>query len=407
MNAVLTVADVVASLARLAPGKVGARDSRRALSFQQWGERATRLANGLLDLGLVKGDRAALLAYNCLEWLALYVGLARAGLVAVPINFRLVGPEIRYIVRHCEARPFVVQDQLADGAVAIGAELDIARRALCPGVTVNPEDIWALMYTSGTTGRRKGAIRSHGATALMSLVAAIDMVPTHYIMMLGLPDSTKAKYDVSGITKLVISSAPARRETKLAIMEHFSNSGLFELYGSTEAGWVTLLRPDEQLAKLGSVGREWTGSGPIPLARPDHRAERRPANPPGQLEGGEGGLDPHQQPPFQGRRHLYLARRPGVHEASEEVGELASSELLRCGWRLWAGFDRSGGPWEIGRRDRGRHRPRPVCPLESPSHHRRTSFIRRHGRLGTGRTSVHSPGSEKVPETREEVPNRL
>ena len=65
--------------------------------------------------------------------------------------------------------------------------------------------------------------------------------------------------------KLMISSAPARRETKLAILEHFRNSQLYELYGSTEAGWVTLLRPDEQLTHIGSVGREWTGSGPVRL----------------------------------------------------------------------------------------------------------------------------------------------
>jgi acyl-CoA synthetase (AMP-forming)/AMP-acid ligase II len=63
----------------------------------------------------------------------------------------------------------------------------------------------------------------------------------------------------------MISSAPARRETKLAIMEFFRNGKLHELYGSTEAGWVTLLRPDEQLDRLGSVGREWSGSGPIRL----------------------------------------------------------------------------------------------------------------------------------------------
>jgi acyl-CoA synthetase (AMP-forming)/AMP-acid ligase II len=48
-------------------------------------------------------------------------------------------------------------------------------------------------------------------------------------------------------------------------MAHFRNSQLYELYGSTEAGWVTLLRPDEQITKLGSVGREWTGSGAIKL----------------------------------------------------------------------------------------------------------------------------------------------
>jgi acyl-CoA synthetase (AMP-forming)/AMP-acid ligase II len=48
-------------------------------------------------------------------------------------------------------------------------------------------------------------------------------------------------------------------------MALFENGSLYELYGSTEAGWVTLLRPEDQLTKLGSVGREWAGSGPIKL----------------------------------------------------------------------------------------------------------------------------------------------
>ncbi len=61
----------------------------------------------------------------------------------------------------------------------------------------------------------------------------------------------------------MISSAPARPDTKAAIMEMFRNSGLFELYGSTEAGWVTMLHPSEQFTKLGSVGRECVGSAPI------------------------------------------------------------------------------------------------------------------------------------------------
>jgi fatty-acyl-CoA synthase len=63
----------------------------------------------------------------------------------------------------------------------------------------------------------------------------------------------------------MISSAPARRDTKLEIMSFFKNGKLYELYGSTEAGWVTLLRPHEQLDRMGTVGREWAGSGPIKL----------------------------------------------------------------------------------------------------------------------------------------------
>src|SRR5258707_41496 len=92
-----------------------------------------------------------------------------------------------------------------------------------------------------------------------------SLVPTHYIMMLALPAAVRAKYKVDGVTKLLVSSAPARRDTKLAIMEYFRNSGLFELYGSTEAGWVTMLHPQEQLTKLGSVGRECVGWAPIRL----------------------------------------------------------------------------------------------------------------------------------------------
>ena len=354
MSPLLTLSDVVGAQARLAPDKIGARDSRRALTFAQWDERASRLANALRGLGLAKGDRVALLAYNCVEWMELYVGLARAGLVAVPINFRLMSAEIEYIVTNCEARAFIVQDDLVDRVLPIRDALGIAAGAFihfgapsapagwiayealiargsasAPEVSVAPEDTWALMYTSGTTGQPKGAIRNHGGSALISLVTALDMgftrddtallvmpmchanslyfsftftylgatcviddrrsfdpeallrtlserhatfaslVPTHYVMMLGLPDAVKARYDVDRISKLMISSAPARRDTKLAIMEHFRGSQLFELYGSTEAGWVTLLRPQEQLTKLGSVGREWTGSGPIRLLDPE------------------------------------------------------------------------------------------------------------------------------------------
>ena len=95
-----------------------------------------------------------------------------------------------------------------------------------------------------------------------------SLVPTHYIMMLGLPAAVRQKYNVDRVAKLLVSSAPARRDTKLAILEYFRNSGLFELYGSTECGWVTMLHPDEQMTKLGSVGRECTGSRTIRLLDP-------------------------------------------------------------------------------------------------------------------------------------------
>jgi acyl-CoA synthetase (AMP-forming)/AMP-acid ligase II len=344
------VGEAVALNAQLYPDKVGARDLARALTFRQWNERANRLANAFLGLGLAKGDRVAILAYNCIEWLEIYVACAKAGLVAVPINFRLVAPEIQYIAENAEAKAFVVQADLLDRAEAVRADLPMvgdryvhfgpgatpagyrsyealvsAAAPTGPAVQVVPDDPLALMYTSGTTGKPKGAIRSHAATALLSIIIDVELgfsrqdtgllvmpmchanslffafafaycggancvydrksidpehllktlaeehctftslVPTHYIMMLGLPDSAKRKYDVHRVSKLLVSSAPARRETKLAVMEYFRNSSLFEMYGSTEAGWATILRPDEQLTHLGSIGRELTASGRIRL----------------------------------------------------------------------------------------------------------------------------------------------
>lgn len=349
MSHLLTISDAVATHARLTPAKLGTRDSRRSLTYAQWDERAGRLAAGLLGMGLEKGDRVAVLAYNCVEWMEIYVGLARAGLVAVPLNFRLTAPEIAYILGNCEAAALIsgaefvatvdsIRDELpgvagrfvvlgtSGGAAWVGYEDLVAQAgAAADFPRVDPEETCALLYTSGTTGRPKGAIRSHAGSTLIAFATALEMgftrddtallvmpmchanslyfgttfihmgatciiddrrsfdpegliatlaqekvtftslVPTHYIMVLALPDEVKQRYDMSSVGKLMISSAPARKDTKLAILDYFRNGRLYELYGSTEAGWVTLLRPDEQIVKLGSVGREWAGSGAIRL----------------------------------------------------------------------------------------------------------------------------------------------
>ena len=90
-----------------------------------------------------------------------------------------------------------------------------------------------------------------------------SLVPTHYIMLLALPDEFKGSIDVSFIRQLLISSAPARKDLKLAIMDYFKNAELWEAYGSTEGGLVTLLRPEDQFKKLGSIGKEIFGTDRI------------------------------------------------------------------------------------------------------------------------------------------------
>ena len=78
MNRWLTVADILRINAVKFPDKEGAADLYRSLTFKQWNERCCRLANALAGLGLKKGDRVAMIAYNCLEWLEFYGACAKA-----------------------------------------------------------------------------------------------------------------------------------------------------------------------------------------------------------------------------------------------------------------------------------------------------------------------------------------
>lgn len=353
-TAPLTLGQVIAAQARLQPHKVGAQDLTRTLTYSAWNTRANRLANALLGLGLAKGDRVAVLAYNRIEWAEIYAAGAKAGLVVVPINFRLTSPEALFILQDSGARAIIVEDALTPiideiretSEVSTARLIRIGATAVHPGYSdyealiaasgesephplAQADDPWCLMYTSGTTGRPKGAVRGHRGMAMLGMMTAVELslgrrdnallvmpmchanslnfftafiycggtvtifsqrsfdpalclrtigetgatftslVPTHYNMMLEVPEEERGAASFDCVEKLMISSAPALPETKRAIMEMFPNSGLFELYGSTEAGWVTMLHPHEQFDKLGTVGREVVGSAPILLLDDD------------------------------------------------------------------------------------------------------------------------------------------
>jgi fatty-acyl-CoA synthase len=341
----LPVGTILKMMATHYPDKEGAADKYRRMTFKQWNERSCRLANALHEMGVKKGDRFAVLAYNCIEWLEIYAAAAKGGQICVPIMFRLAPPEMEYVINHSECKAFFIakkfvqvansiRDRLStvpkgnyiywgDGETPPGYEHYESMLAESssnePDVIVAGEDIWTFMYTSGTTGTPKGVVRTHesyiaqyvlndinmgvrpndcvmlvmpmchvnsiffsfaytyvSAKCFVYNMASLDpvdllrtiekekitftsLVPTHYIVMLSLPDEVKKSIDVSSIRQLLISSAPARKDTKLAIMEYFKNAELWEYYGSTEAGGVTILRPEEQFRKLGSIGRETFG----------------------------------------------------------------------------------------------------------------------------------------------------
>jgi acyl-CoA synthetase (AMP-forming)/AMP-acid ligase II len=157
----------------------------RRLSYAEARAIVHRIANALVAKGLAPGDRVALLSKNSIEHVLWYYACSKAGVVPVPLNFRLAPPEWSYIVNDAGARLLFAQDALAQAIAPVRGELATVEHWVSDGVDVPgwerfesfaasqpttppahraaPDDDLYQMYTSGTTGRPKGAVLTHRA----------------------------------------------------------------------------------------------------------------------------------------------------------------------------------------------------------------------------------------------------
>jgi long-chain acyl-CoA synthetase len=120
-----------------------------SLTYEQLWESASRVAGGLAERGLGRGDRVAIRLGNGLDWVLAFWGAQLGGLVAVPVNTRFKDEEVRYVVEDSGSEyVFAPGEPLPDGAPAAVTDLE-------------PDDLAAIFYTSGTTGFPKGAMTSH------------------------------------------------------------------------------------------------------------------------------------------------------------------------------------------------------------------------------------------------------
>lgn len=219
-----TIGDITEVWARRCPDRVALRDLAGAeVTYRELDDRTNRLAQGLLDLGLLPGDRVATWMTDGVEYVEIYLACAKVGLIVCPINDRNAASEAAYLLEDSGARLLVHASsigkkvaQLPDTATAERTVLPVipgqawqgvsaTGPAVRPSVVVDPDDPAVIGYTSGTTGRPKGAILTHrsilaiarlnstsyrlGAyprVALTGSMSFVSVVPAHVLCTLRL-----------------------------------------------------------------------------------------------------------------------------------------------------------------------------------------------------------------------------
>jgi fatty-acyl-CoA synthase len=327
----INIGDFLTRRARLDPDREGLVCENVRLNFSQMNERANRLAHAMKKLGIKRGDHVALLALNDPEFFDMFFGLGKIGAVLVPLNYRLAGPELQYILQDSGAGVFVFGKEYHE--VVDGFRKDIPAKKLIsldeqppewaesysklvgaqpddePEIEGGDHDTLTILYTSGTTGRPKGAMLSHlnyfwtsvtmavtleeppGETVLIALplfhigalgglpyfihrgarsvllrtfdpkrfleliqeenVTGFGTVPVMLTFLKLVPDFEK--YDFSSVRIILVYAAPV----PVSLIEEYGEAGIEvrQLYGLTECtGPATVINPENAISRAGSCG---------------------------------------------------------------------------------------------------------------------------------------------------------
>lgn len=309
----------------------------KKFTYKQFNDRINQLGHALQHIGVKKGDKVACMLLNCNQLFEIAYACGKIGAVVVPTNSRFVGAEIKHVLDDSESTVVIFDSRFSEAFKSIRDDVASTRQFISVGKaddiaeleyeqwisdfsaeepvlseTLNELDTALIMYTGGTTGRPKGAVRSHRSLYLVSLLFSIEFAigrngkglaagplygaaafsiaapnffvgnPVHIVekfhpvevleaieqekptttflappmfeAIFALPEGIQNKYDLSSMKSLISVGAPLHTSTKEKILAFFPSAELNEFYGATELGGAANLFPEDQDRKNRSVG---------------------------------------------------------------------------------------------------------------------------------------------------------
>lgn len=330
----MKIGSLLSQNARKFPEFLAIECEGRSYTYRQFNEEVNRLAHGLLSLGVKKGDKLALMMKNSDHFVFTFFAAAKIGAIAVPVNFRLTASEVQYILQQSDTA-YAVCDQEFERTISEAKQGTIVRSVIVigepeitgfysyekvlsedryePEIDVSEKDDLEILYTSGTTGRPKGALFDHSQIFKVGISVTINMgiqlherilhlaplfhsaqlnlflisgvalgathiihrdfhpvktlqaiqehkithlfaVPAMYTFLLQVPNA--ADYDLSSVKRCGYGAAPMAPELVKKSMQLFKTDQFYNLCGLTEAGpGGILLDPEGHKKHLGKGGK--------------------------------------------------------------------------------------------------------------------------------------------------------
>ncbi len=313
-----------------------------SFSYEEFNNRINQLAHAMQEKGIHKGDKVAFMLFNCNELFEIIFACSKIGAIFVPINSRFIAREIRHVLENSHATMLIYDARFTNDVQKAAGQVSETTSFISvkdedtfsenvyekwiegfpttepiPDEPIQEKDTICYLYTGGTTGLPKGAVRSHrsmymvallfsiefsigrngkglaagplyGAAALsiampnffvgnpvhilegfhpLEVIKAIDkekptttfLAPPMLDAIFTLPEEVQQQYDVSSMKTIVSVGAPLLNKTKKKTLAYFKNTDLNEFYGASEHGGSTNLFPEYMEQKERSVGLPMLG----------------------------------------------------------------------------------------------------------------------------------------------------